>query len=156
MKFEQILGEFTAAVEAGDGKRLAALFAEDGVYRDTFYGEFTGREAIRAMLEDRFHRDAEAFRWEMREPVFAGTVGYAWWVFSYTSKMRHNAGKRVAFQGFGYFRIVDGRIAAYHEAFNTAAVLAGLGVPGEKIAAVGKRWIEEQARSESVSSHLRA
>ena len=51
MSFPDLLARFTGAVEAGDGAALAALFTDDGVYHDTFYGAFQGREAIRDMLE---------------------------------------------------------------------------------------------------------
>ena len=63
MDFEALVKNFCAAVEAGDGGRLAELFSEDGSYHDTFYGEFQGREAIREMLEARFYGDAERFLW---------------------------------------------------------------------------------------------
>ncbi len=29
------------------------------------------------MIEERFHRDAESFTWEMSEPVHAGELGFA-------------------------------------------------------------------------------
>ena len=63
--FEAVLGRFTAAVEAGDGERLAALFTPDGVYEDRFYGAKAGREAIADMLEQEFWGHAEGFRWRM-------------------------------------------------------------------------------------------
>ncbi len=59
--FEHLLDRFTSAVEAGDGTALGEIFAAEGTYVDTFYGPFTGRTAIRDMLENHFWRDAEAF-----------------------------------------------------------------------------------------------
>ena len=50
MDFKAILAEFCAAVEAGDGRRLAALFTPDGVYHDVFYGAFKGREKIAELM----------------------------------------------------------------------------------------------------------
>ena len=64
--FTQLLKDFAAAVEVGDGSALAALFTEDGVYDDIFYGEFHGRDAIRGMVENIFWRDARDFLWEFR------------------------------------------------------------------------------------------
>jgi len=58
---DTLLPGFAAAVEAGNGAALAACFTEDGIYHDTFYGKFEGREAIADMLENRFWRDAEGF-----------------------------------------------------------------------------------------------
>lgn len=54
MTFDAILSRFTAAVEAGDGTALGALFTQDGIYHDTFYGEFHGPSAIKDMLENHF------------------------------------------------------------------------------------------------------
>jgi hypothetical protein len=59
------MDDFAEAAVAGDGARFAALFTEDGCYHDVFYGLFEGRAAIADMLENRFHRDAENFRWDM-------------------------------------------------------------------------------------------
>jgi hypothetical protein len=42
LDFAALLKEFTSAAEAGDGKRLGALFTADSIYHDTFYGEFRG------------------------------------------------------------------------------------------------------------------
>lgn len=44
MQTEKLLDDFCRAVEQRNGKAFAALFAEDGVYHDVFYGAFTGRE----------------------------------------------------------------------------------------------------------------
>src|SRR3546814_11178958 len=118
MSFTSLLGAFTAAVEAGDGGRLAALFTGDGVYHDTFYGEFTGPAAIAEMLEGRFWRDATAFRWDMLDPVREGERGYARWVFSYTSALPEAKGKRVIFEGMSRFELAGDRIRHYGEIFD--------------------------------------
>ena len=96
--------EFAAAVEAGDGTRFARLFSEEGVYHDTFYGEFKGREAIRMMLEERFHRDGERYRWEFRDPVCDGKFGYARWIFSYTARVCRGRGQTGRLRGIQLFR----------------------------------------------------
>jgi ketosteroid isomerase-like protein len=127
MEFSALLREFAAAVEAGDGKRLGALFTPEGVYHDTFYGEFKGAEAIRVMLEERFYRDATRFYWDFFEPVSDGKLGYAKWAFSYTSKMAQNAGKRVALEGVSQFELSGGKIKHYGEVFNSGAAFVQLG-----------------------------
>ena len=76
MDFEALVKKFCAAVEAGDGGRLAELFMEEGSYHDTFYGEAQGRAAIREMLEERFYGAAERFLWEPRDAVRDGDIGY--------------------------------------------------------------------------------
>jgi len=133
MDFAAMLKEFSAAVEAGDGKRLAALFTADGVYHDTFYGEFKGAEAIREMLEGKFYRDAERFYWDFYEPVSDAKLGYAKWAFSYTSKMPQSAGKRVAFDGISQFELSGGKIKHYGEIFNSGVAFVQLGLDAARV-----------------------
>src|SRR3546814_18647453 len=99
MSFTSLLGAFTAAVEAGDGGRLAALFTGDGVYHDTFYGEFTGPASIAEMLEGRFWREATAFGSDIVGPVPAGERGYARRAVSYTQALPEGQGKRGPVEG---------------------------------------------------------
>lgn len=133
MNFEDVLQAFTAAVEAGDGAALARLFTEDGVYHDTFYGAFEGADAIKDMLENHFWRDAEAFRWDMREPVEKAGVGYANWSFSYASKLPGVEGERILFEGMSRFRLRDGRIARYDEVFDMGIALSQTGFAPDRI-----------------------
>lgn len=133
MEFTQLLEAFTAAVEAGDGTRLAALFTPDGHYHDTFYGAFQGHEAIRAMLEERFHGDATHFLWDMEQAVSDGKTGYASWNFSYTSIQPGSAGQRVVFQGISRFDLAAGRIQRYTEIFDSGMALAQLDFPPERL-----------------------
>lgn len=137
--FTGLLGRFTAAVRSGDADAFAALFTEDGVYDDVFYGEFRGRERLSEMLRDHFHGHARDFRWEMHDPVCDGPVGYAGYTFSYTSKMKHSAGRRVVFTGCARFNLRGGLIESYREwAFGTAG-LAQLGAPASVIARQSER-----------------
>lgn len=155
MDFNALLDEFTAAVEAGDGKRLARLFTPDGVYDDTFYGEFQGHEAIRAMLEEHFWRDATAFRWDMLEPLDGGSIGYSRWVFSYTSQLPEARGERITFEGMSRFRLRDGLIERYDEVFDAGIALAQTGFPAERIARIAARRAEALRRRHAGSRHLR-
>lgn len=140
MDFKILLAEFCAAVEAGDGARLAALFTEDGVYHDTFYGQFKGREAIQVMLEERFFGDAERFLWDMAHPVCEGRTGYASWTFSYTSTQPGSAGKRVVFQGMSRFDLKGGLIRHYGERFDTGMALEQLEFAPERLLKLFRRW----------------
>ena len=54
MNISAMLRSFCDAVERRDGKAFAALFTEDGVYHDVFYGAFDGREKIAALIDDWF------------------------------------------------------------------------------------------------------
>jgi len=151
--FVELLRCFTAAVEAGDVEAFADLFTDDGVYDDVFYGVFEGRAALREMMAGHFHGNARDFRWEMHEPVISGSVGYAHYTFSYTSTMKHSAGKRVVFSGCSQFKLREGKIAAYREWAFGLAGLSQLGAPPELIARQAVRESERIKRAADPSVH---
>ena len=64
MDATKLLRTFCDAVEQRNGKVLAELFTEDGVYHDVFYGAFEGRAKIAALIDDWFYRTATDFRWD--------------------------------------------------------------------------------------------
>ncbi|HKK31403.1 MAG TPA: nuclear transport factor 2 family protein [Alphaproteobacteria bacterium] len=154
MSFADLLTPFTAAVEAGDGKALAALFTEDGVYHDTFYGEFQGREAIADMLENHFWRDAKAFRWDMIEPVEAGRIGYAKFLFSYESRLPGAEGKRIVFEGMSCFHLEGSLIRHYGEVFDQGIALAQTAFPAGRIARRLTREAEALRQRAAGTRHL--
>src|SRR3954463_16384459 len=105
--FADLLLAFTKAVAVNDGGGLGALFTEDGVYHDEFFGAHRGRGAIAAMLT-RFHDTGSDYRWDFFEPVSArstdgGTTGYARFRFSYRSRLPESAGRPVLFEGISRF-----------------------------------------------------
>jgi ketosteroid isomerase-like protein len=155
MDFAALVTEFTAAVEAGDGTRLARLFTEDGVYHDTFYGEFKGRVAIKEMLEKRFWGDARAFKWEAFEPVSDGRLGYFSWNFSYTSSQPGSEGRRVVAGGMSRLRLRDGLIEHYGEKLDSGMALAQLGFAPERLAKLFRRWNEAFRAKPALQAHLR-
>ena len=111
MAFGELIRRMTAAAVAGDGAGVAACFTPDGVYHDVFYGEFQGAE-IATMIEDRFHRDAKDFIWDVHDPVEGDGIGYARYVFSFTSRMPGHEGRRACFEGVAICRLKpDGLIA---------------------------------------------
>lgn len=131
--FKDVVATFTNAVERNDGNALAALFAENGVYSDEFYGEFVGRAAIAAMIRDHFWGNAAGFRWEMSNLLSDGKNGYATYLFSYKSTMPEAIGKRVIFDGMAHFLFEDGLIKRYEEIFNTGMALAQLDFDSTRI-----------------------
>lgn len=139
MTFEEILKEFSARVQTGDGDRFAELFTEDGVYHDIFYGEFKGREAIAEMLR-LFHKGGKDFIWELYEPAEANGVGYAQWLFSYTATHERAAGRRITFDGVGVFHLKDGLIARYEDFSNGAVPLRQMNTPPELMDKMLERW----------------
>ena len=154
--FPELLADFTAAVEAGSGPALAALFTEDGIYDDTFYGAFAGRDAIADMLETRFWGDAAAFLWDMHEPVYdpACGIGYARWVFSYTATLEGSAGRRVVFDGMSRFLIEGGLIRHYREVFSAGLAFVQLGMAPERSNRILRRTVEGRRDDPEWSRHF--
>lgn len=147
--FGAVLRDFTAAIEAGDGPALAALFTPEGSYHDGFYGESVGRDAIARMLEEQFWGHAEGFRWQMFDPVCDGRFGYARYLFSYESKLPGVEGRAVVFDGISQFTFEGDLIASYREQFNTGMAMAQLDFAPERIARHLKRRAAELRKSVS-------
>ena len=136
MDVQELLKAFCSAVERRDGKGFASLFTEDGVYHDVFYGDFTGLVKIAEMFEDWFYRTAQAFRWEMHRPVSDGKMLYAYYTFSYVSKLPEAKGKRVGFEGCSMMVLRDGKIADYREVANVGPAFVELGFAPERAAKI--------------------
>ena len=149
-----MLRAFCDAVEQRDGQSFAALFTEDGVYHDVFYGVFEGRAKIADMVDDWFYRTADDFRWDMHRPVSDGTTLYARYTFSYRSKLPEADGGRAMFEGVAIMTLRDGKIVSYHEVANTAPAFVDLHFAPDRIAKiVGKQGAALRARPE-MARHL--
>jgi limonene-1,2-epoxide hydrolase len=131
-----LLKAFCSAVERRDGKGFASLFTEDGVYHDVFYGDFKGHAKIAEMIDDWFYRTAEGFRWDMHRPVSDGKMLYAYYTFSYVSKLPEAKGKRVGFEGCSMMTLRDGKIADYREVANVGPAFVELGFAPERTAKI--------------------
>jgi ketosteroid isomerase-like protein len=154
MNTATMLRKFCDAVEQHNGAAFAALFTEDGVYHDVFYGAFAGRTKIAAMIDDWFYRTAEDFRWDMHDPVSNGQTLYARYTFSYRSKLPEANNARVMFEGVAIMTLRDGLIAEYHEVANTAPSFVDMNFAPERIAKiVGKQGAALKARPE-MKRHL--
>jgi ketosteroid isomerase-like protein len=139
MNTTAMLRTFCDAVEQRNGKAFAALFTEDGVYHDVFYGAFASREKIAAMIDDWFYRTAEDFRWDMHTPVSDGETLYARYTFSYRSTLPEAKGARAMFEGVSIMKLRDGQIASYHEVANTAPGFVDMNFAPERIAKIAAR-----------------
>jgi len=153
MTFPELTKNFTDAVESGDGQALAALFTEGGTYHDYIYGPFTGRPAIAEMLEGHFHGDARDFKWDMLEPVFDGRIGYARYLFSFTSTISGSEGRRVAIPGMAQFVVADGLIENCSESVNGGLAMAQLGHEPARMAKVFQRWSERALQDPDLAIH---
>jgi ketosteroid isomerase-like protein len=156
MNVPAMLRTFCDAVERRDGKAFAALFTEDGVYYDVFYGAFEGRAKIAGMIDDWFYRTATDFRWDMHAPVTDGTTLYARYTFSYRSLLPEAKGARAMFEGVAIMTLRGGLIAEYHEVANTAPAFVAMDFAPERIAKiVAKQGAALKARPE-MARHLKA
>jgi ketosteroid isomerase-like protein len=136
METTAMLRAFCSAVERRDGKALADLFTEDGVYHDVFYGDFRGRQRVAELIDDWFHRTAKDFRWDMHRPVSDGQMLYAYYTFSYVSTLPEAEGRRVGFEGVAMMKLRDGKIAEYREVANVGPAFVDLGFPPERVSKI--------------------
>lgn len=154
MNIHAMLGTFCDAVEQRNGAVLAALFTEDGIYHDAFYGAFAGRAKIAELIDDWFYRTATGFRWDMHAPVSDGKTLYARYTFSYRSILPEAKGARAMFEGVAIMTLHDGMIASYHEVANTATGFVDMNFAPERIAKiVGRQAAALKARPE-MQRHL--
>lgn len=148
MKFPDVTTAFTTAVEGADFDGLAALFAEDGVYHDIYYGAFEGRAAIADLLR-LFYKGGRDFRWEFFDHTFENGTGYAQYMFSYTATNPRAAGTRVTFDGVGIFKLADGLITHYADVCNGILPMAQMNTPDDlmdKMTARWQGWLEAHPR----------
>ena len=155
MDLPGMLRSFCDAVERRDGKAFAALFTEDGVYHDVFYGAFKGRAKIAELIDDWFYRNATDFRWDMHEPVFDGTTLYARYTFSYRSTLPEADGARAMFEGVSIMRLRDGMIAEYQEVANTAPRFVDMNFAPERIAKIAARQGAALKARPEMARHLK-
>jgi ketosteroid isomerase-like protein len=154
MNVEGMLRAFCDAVERRDGKSFAALFSEDGVYHDVFYGTFAGRTEIAAMIDDYFYRTATNFRWDMHEPVSDGTTLYARYTFSYRSTLPEAKGARAMFEGVAIMELREGAITSYREVANTAPAFVDMNFAPERIVKIAAKQGAELKRRPEMRRHL--
>ena len=151
--FPDLLSRFARAVAANDGAGFSALFTEDGVYDDGFFGEYKGRKAIADMLQH-FHDTGSNYRWDFFDPLSDGRIGYARYRFSYASGMPGAEGKPVVFEGISFFTFRDGLIARYAESFDRGMALAQQDFAAERIKKVLLKLADRQNASTAAKEHL--
>jgi hypothetical protein len=151
--FPGLLRRFTDAVAADDGRGLAALFTEDGVYDDGFFGAHTGPADIARMLA-RFHETGADYRWDFFDPLTDGRIGYARWRFSYISKMPGAEGRPVVFEGMSCFTFRGDRIASYAEVFDRGVALVQQNFPAERLGRALAKFAQRQNATPACQDHL--
>jgi hypothetical protein len=151
--FPDLLSRFARAVAANDGATFSALFTEDGVYDDGFFGEYHGRQAITEMLQH-FHDTGSNYRWDFFDPLSDERTGYARYRFSYASGMPGAEGKPVVFEGISFFVFRDNLIARYAESFDRGMALAQQDFAPERIKKVLLKLAARQNAGAEAKAHL--
>lgn len=151
---QELVSKVAKAVEQRDGAAMAALFTEDGVYHDVFYGAFEGRKRIAELVDDWIYRHARECRWEMFDPVSDGKTLYVHYTWSYVSTFPEAQGKRVGFDGVSIMRLKDGLIAEYREIANNGPALLAIGFPPERVAKILARQGEALRAQPEYARHL--
>ncbi len=130
---KNLVETFCRMFERKDSLAFADLFSPDGIYIDSLYGAYEGREAIRAFHE-RCHKEAEAYHFQPVTIVSdnGGNVSFEW-TFSYVSLMPQSRGKRVALKGASFMTLREREITSYREYSDSIILLLGGKVPTEKI-----------------------
>src|SRR5260370_38406227 len=88
------------------------------------------------MVDDWFHRTARDFRWDMHRPVSNGEMLYAYYTFSYVSKLPEADGRRVAFEGVTMMKLRAGKTAEYREAANAGPAFVELRFSAQRTAKI--------------------
>jgi hypothetical protein len=90
----------------------------------------------------------------MFDPVFDGRLGYAHWLFSYSSTFEDSAGTRVAFDGMSRFDIADGLIQSYDEVFSAGEPFVQLDMAPDRIEKILSRMTARKLERAKVTRHM--
>lgn len=155
MKFRELMQELTEAVIAYDGQRLAKLFTEDGYYEDSLRGRFQGRAEIRRLGDEIFKEALGEMKWDMVDAVDDGRIGYARWVFSFTSRRPGSEGKRVVLRGMSIAELDKGLIKTFQDVYDAGTGLAQVDAPAEAYRDLYAEKAAEIVADPALAAHLR-
>ena len=151
--FSSLIHQLTGAIVSNDAAQACACFTKTGAYHDVFYGSFEGA-AIKTLVNERFHRDGQNFRWDIHDPVDDGSIGYARYVFSYDSMLEAFKGQRVVFEGVAICQLDNGLISQYREVADAAPGLLQLGFNDERLAKFVRREATALLARPESAAHL--
>ena len=117
---ESIVREFCAAWSRLDVDEIAGYFTDDAVYHNIPLQPLHGRDAIRGFLAG-FLSGASSAEFRMKNVVASGSIVMTERVDAFSI-----GGREVAIPVAGVFEISDGKIAAWRDYFDMAAVTAFL------------------------------
>ncbi|MGQ0629540.1 MAG: nuclear transport factor 2 family protein [Sporichthyaceae bacterium] len=135
-----LVHQILAAHNAGDLEAVLECFTEDIDYRDIFYGDFAGWEALRVLFERTF-RESVRHVWTINRTMATPDGIVAEWEFDYTvsDAVPAGAGCRLVLPGISWWELRDGRCCRYREYFDRAATLHAQGIPPATVAAIVAR-----------------
>ncbi len=131
MASEALARQFVERFVKTDVSGLLELFTDDASYHDVFYGQFTGKQAIRGMFET-FFREGKDYLWDLTKVIAGADAIAAEANFGFTSVSN---GRQARFPLVSIFEVQDDRIQGYREYFDFGRALLQTGV---EPAAVGK------------------
>ena len=151
--FSELIKKLTQHIVKGEGDEAAHIFNDSGYYQDIFYGKFSKKE-IPTMVKNYFHGNAKDFIWDIKNPISNSEIGYARYIFSYTSKMKSSYGKRASFEGIIFCRLKNYRIQEYHEITHSYTGLSMLGFSKERINKIIIKQTELLKKKLEMTKHL--
>jgi steroid delta-isomerase-like uncharacterized protein len=124
---ESIATRWSAAWNSHDPAKVAALFAEDGVYEDIPFGSTNrGAAALRKYAADYF-----AAVPDMKTVVTGSALrngsGYVEWVFSGTDVGLYKTGKPFSIRGVSIIATKNGKVTRDRDYYDLAALMKQVG-----------------------------
>jgi limonene-1,2-epoxide hydrolase len=116
---DELVTEFCKLWSSPDPEKLASYFTEDAVYHNIPMDPVQGREAIREFIAG-FTTAIDAIDFRVHRQVSDGTVV----MNERTDVMHRKDGGEAPLPVMGVFEVRDGKIAAWRDYFDMAAITA--------------------------------
>ncbi|RVW02472.1 SgcJ/EcaC family oxidoreductase [Rhodococcus spongiicola] len=116
-----LVTEFCALWAKPDPALIASYFTEDAVYHNIPMEPVKGREAIREFLEG-FLAAFDGIDFQIHKQVEQGGI-----VMNERTDVLRGLGKETPLAVMGVFEVVDGKIVAWRDYFDMAAITAAFG-----------------------------
>ena len=119
---DEVVTEFCKLWSSPDPDQLAGYFAEDAVYHNIPMEPVKGREAIKQFIAG-FTAAFEGIDFQVHRQVSDGNLV----MNERTDVMRRKDGDDIPLPVTGVFEVVDGRIVAWRDYFDMAAITSAFG-----------------------------
>ena len=126
-----IAAKWAAAWNSHDPAKVAALFAEDGVYEDIPFGSTNrGKTALRQYAENYFAAVPDMKTVVTGSSIKNG-VGYVEWVFSGTDVGLYKTGKPFSLRGVSVLAVKNGKIMRDRDYYDLAGLMKQVGAASQ-------------------------